>query len=273
MSFEGLQPVADPSAGSWIAPRLHGFGGRVHSVVPDGFAAYARILHPAADETGRDIRWSEVCRQTGRTAHALMQWTSIAGVVEHVSTEGRWPRRHPVSRQTQEWQGSEPRVGHAPPSVLAPVLDVLDAVTAPGSDCWSALWEGWGWLHRGAWALLRSDGDPAKPPPPPPGLPDAVLALPRLRHPGRDYLLFRGPLEATLGMGHQISDDWFNPQSPSLLWPGDHSWCLATEIDFDSTLVGGPRELIDAVLGEPRLEAWPIELSDDLTVNGDVINA
>jgi hypothetical protein len=35
-------------------------------------------------------------------------------------------------------------------------------------------------------------------------------------------------------MGHQVTDDWFAPRSPSLLWPGDRSWCVATEIDVDS---------------------------------------
>ena len=73
-------------------------------------------------------------------------------------------------------------------------------------------------------------------------------------------------------MGHQVTDDWFDPQSPSLLWPVDRSWCLATEIDFDSTLIGGPRELIDALLQQPDLEAWPVTATDDLSVDGDLVN-
>lgn len=250
MSFEGLQPVADPSVGDWIAPRLHGFGSRVHCVVPDGFAGYVRVLHPAGDAQNREIRWSEVCRQTGRTAHALMRWDRIA----------------------VGWNGSPPREGHAPPSVLEPLLGVLAGFTAPGAACFSALWEGWGWLHRGAWAFLAaSDGAevPGTTVPPPPGLPAEVTALPRLSLPGRAYLIFRGPLQATLRMGHQVTDDWFLPQSPSLLWPEDRSWCVATEIDFDSTLVGGPAELVHALLEEPRLEAWPVEPADDFT---DVVN-
>jgi hypothetical protein len=38
-------------------------------------------------------------------------------------------------------------------------------------------------------------------------------------------------------------------------------------------VVGGPQELIDALLAEPRLEAWPVEPSDDLTVDGDVVKS
>jgi hypothetical protein len=73
-------------------------------------------------------------------------------------------------------------------------------------------------------------------------------------------------------MGHQVNDDWFSPQSPNLLWPADRSWCLATEIDFDSTLIGGPQELIDALLQCPGLEAWPVSPADDLTFDGDLLN-
>jgi len=37
--------------------------------------------------------------------------------------------------------------------------------------------------------------------------------------------------------------------------PADRAWCVATEIDFAWTYVGGSRELIDAILADARLEA------------------
>ncbi|MET0763475.1 MAG: hypothetical protein ABWY29_01320 [Blastococcus sp.] len=114
------------------------------------------------------------------------------------------------------------------------------------------MWEGWGWVARGP--------------------PADALAGPRLRHPGRDYLVFGGPLRAALRMGEQVTDDWFSPQSPNLMWPDDRSWCLASEIDFDSTLIGGSQELVDALLGCPGLEAWPVSPTDDLSFRGDRIN-
>jgi hypothetical protein len=64
----------------------------------------------------------------------------------------------------------------------------------------------------------------------------------------------------------------FQPQSPSLLWPTDHSWCIGTEIDFDSTLVGGSADVIAAVRAAPGLDAWPVEPDDDLTAIGDRLN-
>ncbi len=275
MSFEGLQHEPDVSVGAWIAPRLRGLGGRVHCLVPDGFEAYARIMHPAEDGE-KAVTWAEVCRRTGRTAHALMQWHSIAGEVQHTRTEGRWPRRRSVVRTTSEWPGSAPRQGELPPAQLSAVLDVLAGFTADGADCYSALWEGWGWLNEGSWGVLvASDHLHGRPPcvrPEPAGLPDDVLAGPRLRHPGRDYLLFRGPLRAALRMGHQVRADWFDPQSPNLLWPPDRSWCLATEIDFDSTVVGGPQTLVDALLQAPELEVWTMDADADLTYDGDTVN-
>jgi hypothetical protein len=43
------------------------------------------------------------------------------------------------------------------------------------------------------------------------------------------------------------------------IWPADHSWLVATEIDFDSTLVGGPQVLIDALVASAELEVLQID--------------
>ena len=38
--------------------------------------------------------------------------------------------------------------------------------------------------------------------------------------------------------------DWIGPRlCPNLWWPDDRAWCVASEIDLDYTLVGGPDEL------------------------------
>ena len=100
-----------------------------------------------------------------------------------------------------------------------------------------------------------------------------ALNAPRLSLPGRDHLLFTGPLLTALDMGDQVTDDWFDPQSPNLLWPADRSWCVASEIDFDSTLIAGPVQLIEAVLAAPALEAWEVHEDDDLSAVADHLNA
>jgi hypothetical protein len=226
-----LEPAADVSVADWIAERLHPPLGTVGYVVPHGFAAYARVLHPVeAGAAGPPMTWEQVCRITGRHAHALMQWNAITGSPAVTDSAG-------------EWRGGDPRPGSLAPSALVALIDVL-APAAVGQDCFHALWEGWGWVDARASMHL----------------------------PHRAYLLFRGPLPAALDMGWRPSADQFWPQSPSLIWPADRSWCVSTEVDFDSTLVGGPADLIEAVLAAPTLEAWPVEPDDDLTMYADVRN-
>jgi hypothetical protein len=163
-----------------------------------------------------------------------------------------------------------------PPAVLADVLEVVASFTADPSDCYHAVWDGWGWLYGGGGTIVAyHESVPRRfrfPPPAPPALPGELLSGPRLRHPHRDYLFLHGPLRAALNIGHHVTVDWRLPQSPSLLWPADRSWLLATEIDFDSTLVGGSAELVAELLQATRLEAWPVRADDDLTSKGDQVN-
>ena len=262
MSFEGLVQVTDVSVGAWIAPRLCGFGGLVCCVVPMGFAGYARVLHPPADETGALTSWARVCGLTGRVAHPLMQWHAISTAPEAVAQTG-----------SSSWRGGDPEVGNLPPGALADVLEVLAGFTVDPGDCYHAVWDGWGWLHGGgATQILTGPPTRDRIPSLRGRMPEEALAGPRLSHPGRDYLLFQGPLRAAMNIGHQVTADWRLPQSPSLLWPADRSWLLATEIDFDSTLVGGSAELVEQLLRAARLEAWPVGIDGDLTINGDRIN-
>src|SRR5258706_6897762 len=89
----GLEPVADAAAGDWIAERLGGPLGTVGSVVPRGFAAYARLLHPVQYRDGPPLTWAQVCRLTGRVPHALMQWAAITtprGTAVATAPSGRW---------------------------------------------------------------------------------------------------------------------------------------------------------------------------------------
>lgn len=44
-----------------------------------------------------------------------------------------------------------------------------------------------------------------------------------------------------------------------MLWPEGHEWVLASEIDWDSTIVAGSRSLIDAVLADARFEAYEVD--------------
>jgi hypothetical protein len=78
-------------------------------------------------------------------------------------------------------------------------------------------------------------------------------AIPRISTRLRDYFLFRGPLEAA---SHLVFGDGAF-QSADLWWPDDRTWCVATDLDGDSTYVGGNEACIAAILGDERFEALP----------------
>jgi hypothetical protein len=65
---------------------------------------------------------------------------------------------------------------------------------------------------------------------------------------------------------------WFAAQSPNLIWPADRAWFVASEIDFDSTLVAGTSALIEEILDSPALEAWPVEPGSSLAYDADRVN-
>jgi hypothetical protein len=49
---------------------------------------------------------------------------------------------------------------------------------------------------------------------------------------------------------------------PTLIWPSDRAWFVATDPDQDSTLVGGSGRLVAAVLDYPGFEVWPVAAGD-----------
>jgi hypothetical protein len=117
----------------------------------------------------------------------------------------------------------------------------------PG-DCFHGLWAG---------AVSSMHGDPVRGIAP--WFPARLLAGPKVRIPNREYLLFRGRLD---DVGHWGATDPATGSSkdeqlpaPHLLWPADHRWFAATDVDSDFTWVGGSRALIDAIITDPSLDA------------------
>ncbi len=293
-----MQWTSDVSRGDWIRGRLHGWG-HVGGVVPRGFEAYARILHPIAayrgDETAR-WRWAEVADRTGRVMHPLVQSQRLFGP-------------EPAHVEFPDgWSPGLPEEGRLEPELLAHLTGQLrnhgreQAITLGIWDGWGEingasstflLWapaEGTPWWRRWyfhlcrpfvnhrlqrrhraettagvapeiARALQRTDGH----------------AGPLLLHlPHRDYILLTATLAEladpawprTAGIGWQRD----HGPMPALIWPDDHAWCVASEIDFDSTLVGGSRELVDAILADDAFESFEVGPDDDLTWDGDSVN-
>jgi hypothetical protein len=119
------------------------------------------------------------------------------------------------------------------------LVELLRAHMPTGGPCWCCIWEGWGWVYR----VVHP--------------PRWRVDSPRVHLPGRDYVIYSGPIDDALAFVES------ERQTPNLFWPKDRSWCVATEIDYTSTYVGGSRALIDRILADHRIEALPAELTDD----------
>ena len=234
----GVEVAGNVSEAEWVEQSLSDFG-TVRSLLPGGFPAYARILHPAYLGRGADrpVRWSTVASWTGRTVHPLMQFSRVAGLCEG----------HGVMYPDPSW-GTHPRVGSIPGPECRALIEVLRGFTATADACHFCLWEGYGHIDAGLYDAHR-----------------------RVRAPGRDYLLFRGPLDAATAF-----IEWNRPlrgHSPNIWWPQDRAWCVATDIDLCDTFVGGSLQCIEAILQSRDLEALPTTLEARVDLGADTINA
>jgi hypothetical protein len=163
----------------------------------------------------------------------------------------------------------DPPDGNLPAELLRILCATLADHTSTPSSCWFCLWDGYGWLHGSPSVAIMSNHGSI---PVPPAFPAEVLKGPRVRLPGRDYLLFTGPLAAAPQLGWTDPYGFFFPQSPNLFWPHDHAWCVASEIDLCCTLVAGSDALAQALVDDPRLEAWRVQPADPITFDSDPIN-
>jgi hypothetical protein len=195
----------DVRAGDWLIRALAAFGTGLGSIVPDGFAAYARVLHPAWRGRAK-VRWRELA--TGPIDPGT-RFEALAAEGVHA-----------------------PFTGTLDCGELRALVDVLAPDTV--GECWFGVWAGFGWL-----------------PDPPPA--------PRLALAERPLLLYRGPLAAATALCEPFE------QTPTLWWPDDRAWCVASEVDFHSTYVGGSRQLIDRLLGDERIEAFEVAVTDPVT--------
>ena len=235
---DGLEFCEDVSPGQWVEESLSGFA-RVHSLLPRGFPAYARVFHPAyqGDAEDQPVRWSTVASWTGRTVHPLMQFPRIAGLSEDINDFYRDP----------PW-GRRPRHGSIPDEECRTLVNILREFTSTPERCFFGLWEGYGNIDD----RLYPQGA-------------------RVKGCGRNYLLFQGPLDGVMAFLDRRGTPFWG-DSPNVWWPEDRAWCVATDIDLYDTYVGGSGECIQTVLEHPDLEALPTSLDARLDVGGDTVN-
>lgn len=233
----------DASLADWIEPRLTGRWGSVTATVPDGYPAYVRLLHPVPDVDEETLHaWWEIADEFGTTTHPLVQWVPLLG--------------RPYDSKQVMWRNSSPDHGSLHPAVLAVLVTMLAEHTTTANDCWFCVWQGWGGFVPSQECLEASP---------------TAWREPGVRLPGREYFLARGALAAALHL-QDPAEVWPGFQSPNLFWPSDRAWCVASEIDFDSTLIAGSESLAAQLLHTDVLETWRVQPQDSLAEDADLIN-
>ncbi len=153
--------------------------------------------------------------------------------------------------------------------------------TTTPENCFFCLWDGWGWIDGAGRSITWSTTGTSSPVVEPlaPAFSEQELSRPRVHLPNRDYLLFAGSLltvaetltEAACASRWRLDERLFE-QSPNLFWPADRAWYVASEIDFDSTLVAGSTQLVQAILSSSTLESWPIAPEESFRCDADLAN-
>jgi hypothetical protein len=161
---------------------------------------------------------------------------------------------------------------------FGPILrSVLAAHTTTPDDCFFALWDGWGGFGGGPQDTGARWVVPLGSPPAEiaearrltaeaklvdyaPAFDPAFLNGPMVTVPNRAYYLFGGPLteEVDWGAADYSADlQRHYTDEPALMWPADHAWFAAGDVDPDWIGVGGTQDLIDELVGDARLDVAP----------------
>lgn len=229
-AFDGLTPAGSVEHARWVVGTLIA-GTGVAAIVPTGFDAYARILHPLPDG---------------------QRWVNVAP--DFLGT-GEEPYDYPYADPLLAVEGDP---GAETVDALADAL----APTTPGR-CHFGLWDGWGWLHAGSVVVSHASADAGSEAERArdevqrrhersmSGVRSFVEACPLSDDVGggRPMRLFDGPIESVAAIGHDaFGNGSLSRQGPQWWWPFDRTWFIATEIDYPWTYLAGPEPLVRGVL-------------------------
>ena len=165
-TVEPMEWTADVSRGAWLRALLEESYDTMHCVVPRGFAAYARVFHPASVRSlpdravptqheyermphseaaalieqyvDRPTTWTETASAFGTVMHPLAQWQSL---VRTPHGEQWHTRIAPDGRQFDA-----PSEGEMEPAHLARIAAHLAAHTSTPDAGIAAVWAGYGGL-------------------------------------------------------------------------------------------------------------------------------
>lgn len=168
---------------------------------------------------------------------------------------------------------------------LRAAVQVLAGHTRTPDDCYFCLWDGWGWTVHGsdgAWTLDREPVTaaaladwPVSSNPPPAGIVPAAVdrsgeppsppRTPKVVLPHRAYFLFRGSASdiGNWPRSRKGSDHNEDMVTPAFIWPADHAWCLANDVDPHWAGIGANAAAIAQLMADPLLDVVPADPRDD----------
>lgn len=154
-------------------------------------------------------------------------------------------------REDQQEREADPDASPDEVDQWRAVLQLLASVTAVSDDCYFGLWEGWGFPKTARrWPTFGVPGDD---------------------HPAaRSYFLFHGSLAEAEVWGGGVPANagiWGPPEfsrggAPAFVWPSDHTWCVAADIDPHWLGIGASRLVIRRLIDDPRLDAIEADPAD-----------
>jgi len=235
-TLTALSPAPDTRAADWFVAELGEFGKSVNSLVPSGFAVYVRVFHPAARAPWPNltpVTWSEIAAANKTEPHAEMQLVALTGSFE-------------FSNHAQPGVFDRPPLeGSLPPDLASQLSAALRVHTSTPDRCWFAVWNGFGGRTRAE-----------------------VQGAPTFRVPAREYHLLQGSVD---GIAENVLEG-FRDQSANIWWPDDRAWCVATEIDLNTTYIGCDDACRDTILALPGVEALEIDPAAGISWLSDPVN-
>lgn len=230
---QNMEWISDAAIGDWWIDGLRPFHDhRVGSIVPAGFDAVVRVMHPldSGDEQSKTT-WAAVAERNGRVAHPNMQLHNIAAPAD-------------VTPRASDRHGWFVWEGDLPLGETRTLAALLQPQTDPETACIFGVWDGYGGMDI------------------PPSSRDNPLRIPQ-----RNHCLMRGALHE-LDQAREL----LGRQTPNIWWPMGGAWCVVSEIDFAWTYVAGSEALADALQASGDLEAYRVSYGARHTVHGDHIN-
>jgi hypothetical protein len=128
--------------------------------------------------------------------------------------------------------------------LLQATLEVLAKHTTTADEVYFCLWAGWG-----------SDA-----------FPPSVLNGARVAVSNRDYFMLLGNL-SDFGEWHILESppgqSGFDLPDPAFIWPDDHAWCIANDVDPHYAGIGATSRAVEQLLADPNLDVVRTDPGDE----------